>query len=267
MDEIYLQFLLCQCVLNRADWGLTIGCINVMYSFILFNFWGVELARTLHDYPVKWMVLYGFNIMFNIITMMRIVKRESISVFYWFCETAALLLFRLYFTYAQADCFWLTDNQLFFALNLGVDVYIFLSLLVMIYVMWGLHLEQARQFPKEQMRNDYKYDPEAAAAKKAAEEKNDRLERQRKRELEKEKQLEKDKFNEEIEMETVFTNDCGHEEEQAYDPSAPEESNLYSVAISEHKVEHLRAPTAPNESTLFMGDYAWNRFFEIYFGG
>ncbi|SPP73650.1 uncharacterized protein LOC117592270 [Drosophila guanche] len=191
MDAIYVKLLMCRCLVNRADWGLVIGCINVVYSIFLLNFWLVELFRSQHDYPVKWVLLYGFNIMFNVITMMRIVKRETISVFYWFCETAALLLFRIHFTYVESDFFWLTYSIWFLPINLPLDTYISLSLLAIVYVVCGLHLEPERQFPKELMRNDYKYDPEAeaAAAKKAARDKQDRLERHRERELSKQKEL------------------------------------------------------------------------------
>ncbi|KAH8337044.1 hypothetical protein KR059_012676, partial [Drosophila kikkawai] len=160
MDPAYVKFMMCQCLLNRADWGLAVACLNVLYSIFLFLFWLVELIKSLDNYPVKWVLLYGFNIMFNVITMMRIVKRESISVFYWACGTGALLLFRIYHIYYVKDVFPLAGCQAYMISNQILDAYILLSLVVMVYVMWGLHREPDRMFPKEDMVNDYVYNPE-----------------------------------------------------------------------------------------------------------
>jgi len=73
------------------------------------------------DYPVKWVLLYGFNVVFNVITMMRIVKRESSSVFYWMCETAALLIFRVHHIYYHPDEFWLAKSELYRVTNIIID--------------------------------------------------------------------------------------------------------------------------------------------------
>ncbi|XP_041447954.1 uncharacterized protein LOC111075361 [Drosophila obscura] len=257
MDSVYVKFLMCQCLVNRADWGLTIGFINVLYSLYMFHFWVLELFMSQQDYTVKWLLLYGFNVMFNVITMMRIVKRESIAVFYWICETAALLLFHLYYTYACGEFFGQIDNSMFVVLNVTLDVYILLSLLVMIYVMWGLYLEPDRRFPKELMRNNYKYDPEAAAAKKAAEDKKDRLQRQREREVERETKLEKENFNEEMEMEeTISTNDYGQEENLCCAASDTEQLTLFSDLT----VDHLCSPSVREECRVFLDDNDTNDY-------
>nr|XP_043066483.1 uncharacterized protein LOC108131967 [Drosophila bipectinata] len=165
MDGAYLRFMMCQCLLNRADWGLAIGCTNCVLSFCLFQFWLVEFFKSMEtDYPAKWVVLYGCYAMFNVITMMRIVKRESISVFYWICGTVAVLIFRIHYLYVEEDDFWLAKRCIYRISNIVADVYFFVSLLVMVYVMWGLHLESDshRLYPKEEKVNNYKYDREAA---------------------------------------------------------------------------------------------------------
>ncbi|KAH8275571.1 hypothetical protein KR026_010841 [Drosophila bipectinata] len=165
MDGAYLRFMMCQCLLNRADWGLAIGCTNCVLSFCLFQFWLVEFFKSMEtDYPAKWVVLYGCYAMFNVITMMRIVKRESISVFYWICGTVAVLIFRIHYLYVEEDDFWLAKRCIYRVSNIVADGYFFVSLLVMIYVMWGLHLESDshRLYPKEEKVNNYKYDREAA---------------------------------------------------------------------------------------------------------
>ncbi|KAH8319669.1 hypothetical protein KR074_003333 [Drosophila pseudoananassae] len=168
MDGAYLRFMMCQCLLNRADWGLAIGCTNCVLSFCLFQFWLVEFFKSMENYPAKWVVLYGCYAMFNVITMMRIVKRESISVFYWICGTVAVLIFRIHYLYVEVDDFWLAKRCIYRISNIVADVYIFVSLLVMIYVMWGLHLESGshRLYPKEEKVNNYKYDREAESKTK-----------------------------------------------------------------------------------------------------
>jgi len=49
MDAAYVKFMMCRCLMNRADWGLAIGCMNIVYSFFLFQFWAVELFRSLNS--------------------------------------------------------------------------------------------------------------------------------------------------------------------------------------------------------------------------
>lgn len=66
-------------------------------------------------------MLYGFNMMFNVIAMIRIVKRESISVFYWMCETGALLIFRVHHIYYNVDEFWLAKYSLYRVCNIIID--------------------------------------------------------------------------------------------------------------------------------------------------
>ncbi|KAH8402103.1 hypothetical protein KR009_009743, partial [Drosophila setifemur] len=163
MDAACVKFVMWQCLLNRADWGLTIGFLNIVYSFVLVQLWIVIFFQYMESkyYSVKWVLLYGFNIMFNVITMMRIVKRESISVFYWICETSALLIFRIHHLYNQLDDFWLAKEEVYIIVNKVIDGYIFLSLLAMIYVMCGLHSESDRLFPQEDEINDHKHGPEA----------------------------------------------------------------------------------------------------------
>ncbi|KAH8290998.1 hypothetical protein KR054_007664, partial [Drosophila jambulina] len=258
MDPAYVKFMMCQCLLNRADWGLAVGCMNVVYSIFLFLFWLVELLKSLDNYPVKWVVLYGFNIMFNVITMMRIVKRESVSVFYWACGTGALLMFRVYHLYYVPDAFYLALCELYILSNIFVDVYIGLSLVAMVYVMCGLHLEPGRMFPKEDMVNDYVYNPEAAAQN--MEQLHEKLKEKRLemvREMENMAQIEsKDEVENDSEMDEmnrkVILKLAGIMEDEAQfssspsqpcEPTAPEEMDSYDQEL-------FPEPTAPPESKL-----------------
>ncbi|KAH8252702.1 hypothetical protein KR032_001376, partial [Drosophila birchii] len=256
MDPAYVKFMMCQCLLNRADWGLAVGCMNVVYSLFLFLFWLVELIKSLDNYPVKWVVLYGFNIMFNMITMMRIIKRESVSVFYWACGTGALLIFRIHHLYYVQDKFYLARCDLYIISNMFVDVYIGLSLLVMVYVMCGLHLEPSRKYPKEDMVNDYVYNPEATSqdVEQLHEKlKNKRLEMVKEMEMmsemEHKDEVENDSEMDELNRKVILKLACIMEDETPSSPSppceptAPEEVDLYSKEL-------FPEPTAPPESKL-----------------
>ncbi|XP_017134010.1 uncharacterized protein LOC108150383 [Drosophila elegans] len=240
MDAAYVKFMMCQCLVNRADWGLAVGCMNVVYSFFLFQFWVVELVKSLENYPVKWVLLYGFNVMFNVITMMRIVKRESVSVFYWMCETAALLIFRIHHLYYNEDDFWLAKSNLYHASNIVIDVYTGLSMLAMIYVICGLRLDPDRQVPdEEEMLDHCKFDPQAAAAK-AASQKEKVLERP----LVKEKEVEKCQKLADLVEERSFSS---QEFTMPCEPTAPEE-----------EVHEIPEPSAPPESTFsFYEDFSY----------
>ncbi|EDV37996.1 uncharacterized protein Dana_GF13733, isoform A [Drosophila ananassae] len=234
MDGAYLKFMMCQCLLNRADWGLAIGCTNCVLSFCLFHFWLVELVKSMENYAVKWVVLYGCNVMFNVITMMRIVKRESISVFYWFCGTVAVLIFRIHYLYVDEDDFWLAKRDMYKVCNIVTDVYIFVSLLVMIYVMWGLHLEPDRLYPKEEMVNNCKHDPK---------------EGQEDNEMEKEEQqqdidMEMDELNEKAnqKLASIVELEESFQDRQSIAPTAPEDYGF----------EEVCEPSAPPESNFSL---------------
>ncbi|KAI8035830.1 uncharacterized protein LOC128256648 [Drosophila gunungcola] len=260
MDAAYVKFMMCQCLVNRADWGLAVGCINVVYSFFLFQFWVVELVKSLANYPVKWVLLYGFNVMFNVITMMRIVKRESMSVFYWMCETAALLIFRIHHLYYKEDDFWLAKSHLYRASNIVIDVYIGLSMLAMIYVMFGLRLDPDRQFPdEEEMLDHCKFDPQAAAAK-AATQKEKVFESQKENEnepLAKEKEVENVYDIEELDQHAIQKL-ADLVEKRAF--SSQEVTMPCEPTAPEEEVHEIPEPSAPPESTLsFDEDF----FYEI----
>ncbi|XP_039480766.1 uncharacterized protein LOC120444867 [Drosophila santomea] len=256
MDAAYVKFVLCQCLINRVDWGLAIGCMNIVYSFFLFQFWSVELFRCLRHYPIKWVLLYGFNIMFNVIVMMRIVKRESISVFYWMCETGALLIFRIHFIYYNKDDFWLGKREFYHVSNIVIDVYIGLSLLAMIYVICGLRLKLEAQFPDEEMAKDCIFDPEMA--KKAVQKHKDEL-LARQREEEQQGQLESDREMEELNRKAALKLAQLEEEEGSQSsleitPTAPDEENVYSSIFLP---QDFPGPSAPPESALSIESDFW----------
>ncbi|KMY94976.1 uncharacterized protein LOC6735210 [Drosophila simulans] len=249
MDAAYVKFMMCRCLMNRADWGLAIGCMNIVYSFFLFQFWAVELVRSLNNYTIKWVLLYGFNMMFNVIAMMRIVKRESISVFYWMCETGALLIFRVHHIYYNVDEFWLAESKLYHVCNIIIDAYIGLSLLAMIYVMCGLELES--QYPEDEMENDCKFDPESAkraAQKDEAEllarnqEEQAHLEQ---RKLESDREMEE--LNRKATLKLAQLEEEGSLSSQEIAPTAPEEENLDSSIFL---MQDFPGPSAPPESVL-----------------
>ncbi|EDX07768.1 GD25341 [Drosophila simulans] len=175
--------------------------------------------------------------MFNVIAMMRIVKRESISVFYWMCETGALLIFRVHHIYYNVDEFWLAET------------YIGLSLLAMIYVMCGLELES--QYPEDEMENDCKFDPESA--KRAAQKDEAELLARNQEEqahLEQRK-LESDREMEELNRKATLKLAQLEEERslssQEIAPTAPEEENLDSSIFL---MQDFPGPSAPPESVL-----------------
>ncbi|KAH8254979.1 hypothetical protein KR038_005534, partial [Drosophila bunnanda] len=256
MDPACVKFMMCQCLSNRADLGLSVGCTNLVYSMFLFLFWLVELIKSLDNYPVKWVVLYGFNIMFNVITMMRIVKRESVSVFYWACGTGALLIFRIYHLYYVPDIFYLARCELYIITNIFVDVYIGLSLLVMVYVMYGLHLEPGRMLPKEDMDNNYVFNPEAAAqnvGKLHEKLKEKKIEMVREMEImaeierkdEVENDAEMDELNRKaiLKLAGIMAEDNRSSSGPSCEPTAPDEADTYSQEV-------FPEPTAPPESKL-----------------
>ncbi|KAH8369505.1 hypothetical protein KR200_002651, partial [Drosophila serrata] len=256
MDPAYVKFMMCQCLLNRADFGLSVGCMNLVYSVFLLLFWLVELIKSLDNYPVKWVVLYGFNIMFNVITMMRIVKRESVSVFYWACGTGALLIFRIYHLYYVPDIFYLARCELYIISNIFVDVYIVLSLMIMVYVMCGLYLEPDRMFPKEDMANNYIYNPEAASQNVGTlheKLKEKRLEMTREMEImaevehknEVKDDSEMDELNRKVilKLAAIMEDDTESTPGTSCEPTAPDEADSYSQEL-------FPEPTAPPESKL-----------------
>ncbi|XP_016940330.3 uncharacterized protein [Drosophila suzukii] len=255
MDAAYVKFVMCQCLINRADWGLAIGCMNVVYSFFLLQFWVVELIKFPDHYPVKWVLLYGFNVVFNVITMMRIVKRESSSVFYWMCETAALLIFRVHHIYYHPDEFWLAKSELYRVTNIIIDVYIGLSMLGMFYIICGLRLQPDRTFSEEEMVNDCKFDPEAA--KKAEQtDKEESCEGESERgQLAKQKELEMKELNRKAILKLADLEDgrthCSQELAPPFEPTAPEEESLSSGIIFIHETPE---PSAPPESQLCLDE-------------
>ncbi|XP_043645009.1 uncharacterized protein LOC122614509 [Drosophila teissieri] len=256
MDAAYVKFMLCQCLINRADWGLALGCMNIVYSFFLFQFWSVELFRCLHNYPIKWVLLYGFNIVFNVIVMTRIVKRESISVFYWMCETGALLIFRVHFLYYNEDDFWLAKHDYYHVSNLVIDVYIGLSLLAMIYVICGLRLNLEGQFPEAEMGRDCKFDPEMA--KRAAQRHKEEFLAMKEEEEEKQRQLESDLEMEESNRKAALKLAQLEEEGSlcslVITPTAPDEENVYSSIFLS---PDFPGPSAPPESSLSIEPDSW----------
>ncbi|EDV55168.1 uncharacterized protein LOC6547134 [Drosophila erecta] len=267
MDAAYVKFMMCQCLINRADWGLAIGCMNIVYSFFLFQFWAVELFRSFDNYPIKWVLLYGFNMMFNVIAMMRIVKRESISVFYWMCETGALLIFRVHHIYYNVDEFWLAQRELYRVSNIIIDVYIGLSMLAMIYVMCGLRLKLEGQFPEEAMPNDCKFAPELA--KKAAQKNADELSAREEQQLAQREKLESDR--EMVELNPIeATLKLAHMEEEAclssqeVTPTAPEEESFPSSIFL---MQDFPEPSAPPESRLSIEPDFWYEINDIVASG
>ncbi|XP_017077026.1 uncharacterized protein LOC108111900 [Drosophila eugracilis] len=263
MDAAYVKFMMCQCLMNRADWGLAIGCMNVVYSFFLFQFWAVELIRSLDSeyYPVKWVLLYGFNVMFNVITMMRIVKRESISVFYWMCETGALLIFRMHHLYYQEDDFWLAQRELYKVSNIMLDAYIGISLLAMVYVMLGLDLEPDIEFLEEEMVNDCKFNPRVVekSVQKEEEVLEGAREMEKEQQLAKQKELENDREMEELNRKATLkladieeARTLSVEElTPPIEPTAPEEE---PYPASYFLVNEYPEPSAPPESQLSLDE-------------
>ncbi|XP_016970658.1 uncharacterized protein LOC108038395 [Drosophila rhopaloa] len=249
MDAAYVKFMMCQCLMNRADWGLAVGCINVVYSFFLFIFWVVELVNSLASeyYPLKWVLLYGFNVMFNVITMMRIVERECVSVFYWMCETGALLMFRIYHIYYHEDDFWLVNSGLFRISNIVIDSYIGLSMLAMIYVMSGLHLDSEVEVSEEEVIDDRRLDPQPAGAKTTAQKD---MEKVFEKENEKEQKLTNQNQLENIpEMKELHYNEIHKladlvdqgslqtkETTSVFDPTAPDEEKASSEVFHIHEI-------------------------------
>ncbi|XP_016957841.1 uncharacterized protein LOC108029862 [Drosophila biarmipes] len=232
MDAAYVKLTMCQCLINRADWGLAIGCMNVVYSFFLLQFWAVELIKSGDNYPVKWVLLYAFNVMFNVITMLRVVKRESAAVFYWMCETGGLLIFRVHHIYCHPDEFWLAKSEMYRVTNIIIDVYIGLSMLAMIYVICGLRFEPDRTFSEEELVNDCKLEAEAAKKYEKA-----------KRKVGFEKPIEKEPQLVEQEMEMQELN------RRAMIKLADlEDPDARSLSPQE-----LPAPTAPEEESLPSG--------------
>ncbi|XP_017014394.2 uncharacterized protein [Drosophila takahashii] len=254
MDAAYVKFMMCQCLINRADWGLAIGCMNVVYSFFLFQFWMVELIKSAGNYPVKWVLLYGFNVMFNVITMMRIVKRESAAVFYWMCETGALLIFRLHHIYFHEDEFWLVKSELYKVSNIIIDVYIGLSMLAMIYVMCGLRFEPDRSFPEGEMVNDCKFDPEAV--KKAVQTDGENV-------FEKSEghHIENVLGMEELNRKAMpKLADLEDKTTPRFEATAPVEESLPSGIFSIHEIPE---PSAPPESKLSLDEDFFNEINDI----
>lgn len=128
----------------------------------------------------------------------------------------------------------------------------------MLYVLCGLHLEPDRMFPKADMVNDFKYDPQAAAQKEGQlheKLKEKRLEMVREmemnEEMEKQQELEKEENSEMEELNKAMLKLAAiMEEDKAQsnpEPTAPEEVDLYSQEL-------FPEPTAPPESRLFLDE-------------
>ncbi|KAH8347908.1 hypothetical protein KR084_002318 [Drosophila pseudotakahashii] len=266
MDAAYVKFMMCQCLINRADWGLAIGCMNVVYSFFLFQFWMVELIKSADNYPVKWLLLYGFNVAFNVITMMRIVKRESSAVFYWMCETGALLIFRLHHIYCHEDTFWLAKSELYKVTNIVIDgecdlskteksfiiilaVYIGLSMLAMIYVMCGLRFEPDRTFPEDEMVKDCRFDPEAV--KKAGQ-------------IDLKEELDSVREVEELSHKALQKLADLEDVTPPFEATAPEEESSPSGTFLIHEIPE---PSAPPESKLSLDEDFFNEINAISLDG
>lgn len=109
----------------------------------------------------------------------------------------------------------------------------------MIYVMWGLHLEPDRLYPKEEMLNNYKYDPndtKDAVSKDQEDAHMEKDEDQLDNDLQMDEPHEKvnQKLSSIVELEKSFQDrqviaptapeDYGSEE--IWEPSAPPESNF-----------------------------------------